>query len=72
MAFLLIARHPVRGRPMMVGKRPEKILLPLRDHRAESRRGRLDAGTDSVSLAGWVFLVLFAISYRRTNDVPGK
>jgi hypothetical protein len=65
-AFFVIARDPVRLRPMMLPSMLEKLLYPAATTLLHFR-GRLDAATWYISLVDLIFLVLFAISWQRTK-----
>ena len=64
-AFFVIARDPVRMRPMMLPSLVEKLLYPAATT-ALHFQGRLDAVTWYVSLVDLVFLLLFFLCWRRT------
>lgn len=64
-AFFVIARDPVRMRPMMLPSLAEKFLYPAATT-ALHFQGRLDGATWCVSLVDLVFLLLFFLCWRRT------
>jgi hypothetical protein len=65
-AFFIIARDPVRLRPMMLPSMIEKLLYPAATTLLHFQ-GRLDAATWYISLVDLIFLILFAASWKQTN-----
>lgn len=71
-AFFVIARDPVRMRPMMLPCMLEKILYPVATTILHLHH-RVDSATWYISLVDLIFLVLFAVSWRqigRTSFPP--
>ncbi|HWF39445.1 MAG TPA: hypothetical protein VG322_13050 [Candidatus Acidoferrales bacterium] len=64
-AFFMIARDPIRMRPMMLPSMAEKLLYPVATT-VPHFQGRLYAAAWYVSLVDLVFLLLFYLSWRRT------
>jgi hypothetical protein len=65
--FLVIARDPVRYRPMMLPSILEKIAYGIAVI-ALLLQHRIAASSFAASIVDWIFAVLFAISFARTQS----